>query len=142
MIRTCIYLKTDRDIADFVHQLNNDNSFDFYIIEDKSGLYRVDARSYLDIVYAFSKFTEFTEKVYLVNETEDGKFPNFIYEFRPLRSKDGNYTCINIFRFLVEQEMLKMGRTERDFRFIHNEAIINAIKQDRTPEELARTLLQ
>jgi len=142
MIRTCICLKTDRDIADFVHQLNNDNSFDFYIIEDKNSLYRVDARSYPDMVYAFSKFTEFTKKVYLVNETEDGKFPNFIYEFRPLPGNNGNYTCINNFRFLVEQEILKMGGTERDFRFIHDEAIIDTIRRDGTPEKLAWTLLQ
>ena len=49
---------------------------------------------------------------------------------------------INNFRILVEQEMLKMGASNSDFRFIHDEAIINTIRRNGSPEELAWALLQ
>lgn len=49
---------------------------------------------------------------------------------------------INNFRILVEQEMLKMGASNSDFRFIHDEAIINTIRRNSSPEDLAWALLQ
>lgn len=88
MTRTKIRLETNKDVTSFVRQLNSDGSIDKYIVEDKLGKCRVDARSYLGMLYASA---EFAGHMYLVNETEDGKFPTFIYEFLPLSDNDGNY---------------------------------------------------
>ena len=88
MTRTRIRLETNKDVVDFVSQLNADGSIDKYIVEDEEGNCRVNARSYLGMVYASA---EFYGKLYLINETEDGKFPSFIYNFLPLSDSDGNY---------------------------------------------------
>lgn len=88
MIRTKIRVETNSDVVNFVSKLNSDGSIDRYIVEDESGKHRVNARSYLGMVYASA---EFAGQTYLVNETEDGKFPSFIYEFLPLSDNDGNY---------------------------------------------------
>lgn len=88
MIRTKIRLETNKDVANFVSKLNTDGSIDKYVVEDAEGHHRVNARSYLGMLYASA---EFAENMFLVNETEDGKFPFFIYEFMPLSDNDGNY---------------------------------------------------
>ena len=88
MIRTKIRLETNNEVVSFVSQLNTDGSIDKYIVEDETGNCRVNARSYLGMVYASA---EFAGHLYLVNETEDGKFPAFIYQFLPLSDNDGNY---------------------------------------------------
>lgn len=88
MIRTRIRLETNKDVTDFVSKLNSDGSIDKYVVEDESGRHRVNARSYLGMIYASA---EFAGRMYLVNETEDGKFPTFIYAFQPLSDNDGNY---------------------------------------------------
>lgn len=88
MIRTRIRLETTNDVTEFVKQLNNDGSIDKYVVEDESGKHRVNARSYLGMIYAS---VEFGGHTYLVNEVEDGKFPHFIYDFMPLSDNDGNY---------------------------------------------------
>ena len=88
MIRTRIRLETNSQVTNFVRLLNSDGSIDKYIVEDESGTCRVGARSYLGMLYASS---EFADNMYLVNETEDGKFPTFIYQFQPLSNNDGNY---------------------------------------------------
>ena len=88
MTRTRIRLETTSDVTKFVQQLNSDGSIDKYAVEDESGKHRVNARSYLGMIYASAEFEGHT---YLVNETEDGKFPHFIYDFMPLSDNDGNY---------------------------------------------------
>jgi len=88
MIRTRIRLETTSDVTKFVQQLNSDGSIDKYVVEDESGEHRVNARSYLGMIYASAEFGGHT---YLVNEVEDGKFPHFIYDFMPLSDNDGNY---------------------------------------------------
>ena len=88
MIRTKIRLETNKDVANFVSKINADGSIDKYVVEDAEGHHRVDARSYLGMLYASA---EFAGNMFLVNETEDGKFPSFIYEFMPLSDNDGNY---------------------------------------------------
>ena len=88
MTRTKIRLETNSEVTNFVRLLNSDGSIDKYIVEDESGTCRVGARSYLGMLYASS---EFADNMYLVNETEDGKFPAFIYQFMPLSESDGNY---------------------------------------------------
>ena len=88
MTRTKIRLETNSEVTNFVRLLNSDGSIDKYIVEDESSTCRVGARSYLGMLYASS---EFADNMYLVNETEDGKFPTFIYQFMPLSESDGNY---------------------------------------------------
>lgn len=88
MTRTKIRLETNSAVTNFVRMLNSDGSIDKYIIEDEEGTHRVNARSYLGVVYASA---EFADNMYLVNETEDGKFPTFLYQFMPLSESDGNY---------------------------------------------------
>ena len=88
MIRTKIRLETNKEVTSFVSQMNSDGSIDKYIVEDESGTHRVNARSFLGMIYASA---EFANNMYLVNETEDGKFPSFIYQFQPLSDNDGNY---------------------------------------------------
>ena len=88
MTRTKIRLETNKEVTAFVQKLNADGSIDKYIVEDVEGRHRVNARSYLGMLYASA---EFADNMFLVNETEDGKFPSFIYEFMPLSENDGTY---------------------------------------------------
>lgn len=88
MVKERIRLETNKDVVEFVQKLNSDGSIDKYIIEDELGRRRVDARSFLGVIYASS---EFSGKMFLVNETEDGKFPGFVSKFMPLSDNDGNY---------------------------------------------------
>lgn len=88
MTRTRIRLETNSEVTAFVSKLNADGSIDKYVVEDAEGHHRVNARSYLGMLYASA---EFAGNMFLVNETEDGKFPSFIYEFMPLSDNDGNY---------------------------------------------------
>jgi hypothetical protein len=88
MTRTKIRLETNKEVMAFVSQLNTDGSIDKYVVEDAEGRHRVNARSYLGMLYASA---EFAGNMFLVNETEDGKFPAFIYDFMPISENDGNY---------------------------------------------------
>lgn len=88
MTRTRIRIETAKDVNDFVSKLNSDGTCDKYTVEDETGLHRVDARSYLGMIYASA---EFAGKLYLVNETRDGVFPMFVYSYQPLSDSDGNY---------------------------------------------------
>ena len=78
-MRARIRLDTTKAVSDFVKILNSDGSINKYVVEDFDGRHRVNARSYLGMIYASA---EFGEHMYLVNETEDGYFPAFINEFR------------------------------------------------------------
>jgi hypothetical protein len=57
-----------------------------YSVEDAEGIHRVSARSYLGMIYASAEFGDY---MYLMNETEDGYFPNFVNDFRH-PGEDGN----------------------------------------------------
>ena len=81
MTRARIRLETTSSIAELVKILNSDGSIDKYVLEDFEGAYQVNARSYLGVLYAFA---EFGGNIYLVNKTEDGKYPIEIDKFRPL----------------------------------------------------------
>ena len=87
MVRARIRLDTMASVADFVRQLNSDGSVYKYTVEDFEGKHRVNARSYLGMIYASA---EFGEHMYFVNETDDGMFPAFINEFRH-PGDDGNF---------------------------------------------------
>ena len=56
MIRTKIRIETNSDVVNFVSKLNSDGSVDRYIVEDENGKHRVNARSYLGMVYASAEF--------------------------------------------------------------------------------------
>lgn len=78
MIRAEIQLTTAQDIADFVSVINTDGTPNHYAICNEDGTLYVNARSYLGMLYAATEF----ERLYLVNQTEDGKFPKGIDEYR------------------------------------------------------------
>lgn len=76
--RTKIRLDTVNQIDTFVRNLNSDGTTYKYILESFDGKKRVDARSFLGCVYASS---DFGGEIFLVNETEDGHYPSFVYQF-------------------------------------------------------------
>ena len=49
---------------------------------------------------------------------------------------------IRSFRAQVEECMRKLGATETDLSFLHDEAICNTIRRNGKPEDLAWALLQ
>lgn len=81
MVRAHIYIDTAKNATEFVKILNSDGTADKFTIEDSTGHYRAEARSLLGVMYATC---EFTDNMYLVNETNDGKFPAGIDKFRVL----------------------------------------------------------
>ncbi len=76
-IRAQIRLDTQQKILDFTNYLNNETGR--YSVEDVSGERRVDARSLLGLIYASG---DFGDEMYLVNETNNGCFPNFVNNYR------------------------------------------------------------
>lgn len=76
-IRAQIRLDTQQKILDFTNCLNNEVGR--YSVEDVSGERRVDARSLLGLIYASG---DFGDEMYLVNETDNGYFPNFVNNYR------------------------------------------------------------
>lgn len=79
MIRAHIRINTTQEATDFVQAINADGSVNKYVITDSSGAYRANARSLLGVIYAM---TDFNDEMYLVNETEDGKFPYVVDKYR------------------------------------------------------------
>jgi hypothetical protein len=88
MVRARIRLETSSQVTDFVRELNSDGTINKYTIENSDGTYRVNARSYLGVLYASA---EFKGILYLVNETNNDPFPVFIDKYRPLSEDDGDY---------------------------------------------------
>ena len=86
-MRVRIRLDTVGSVNDFVRRLNSDGTTNKYIVESMTGKHRVDARSYLGMIYASA---EFGDHLYLINETEDGVFPAWVNEFRH-PGEDGNF---------------------------------------------------
>ena len=76
--RCKIRLETAKEVEEFVSRLNTDGTIDKYFVEDFDCQRRVDARSYLGMIYASS---EFAGETYLVNSTEDGKYPKWITDY-------------------------------------------------------------
>jgi len=79
MVRARIRLDTTKEVALFVQSMNSDGSLNRFIVEDNDGLQRVNARSFLGMIYASAEFGDY---LYLINETEDGVFPSFVDQFR------------------------------------------------------------
>lgn len=76
--RCRISLETPQQVEEFVQKLNSDGSIDKYFLENFDGTARVDARSYLGAVYASA---DFGGQIFLVNDTEDSKYPSFVTDF-------------------------------------------------------------
>ena len=87
MIRARIRLDTSREVKDFCEAMNSDGTITKYTVEDLTGSYRVNARSFLGMLAASA---DFGGHMYLVNETEDGVFPSFVDKFRHL-GEDGEF---------------------------------------------------
>lgn len=79
MVRARIRLNTNKEVMNFVQEMNSDGTINKYIVEDSEGIHRVGARSFLGMLYASS---EFNDDMYLINETVDGYFPSFIDKYR------------------------------------------------------------
>ena len=79
MIRAHIRFNTTQEATEFVQFLNSDGTATKYTITDNTGTYRTNARSLLGVIYAM---TDFSDHMYLVNETEDGVFPGAIDKYR------------------------------------------------------------
>lgn len=80
MVRVNLSLETATEIADFVSIINSDGTTSKYSLENFDGSFAVNARSYLGVLYATAEF----EDLYLINKTDDGKFPNGIDKFRKM----------------------------------------------------------
>ena len=77
--RAHIRINTTEEATRFVTELNSDGTTNKYTIENFDGKSRVNARSFLGVMYAM---TEHCENMFLVNETIDGYFPLFVDKFR------------------------------------------------------------
>lgn len=84
-VRAQLKIMSNQDAVQLVSILNSDGTADKYVIEDYEGNHRVSARSLLGVMYMGM---EHTEDMFLVNMTNDGKFPSTIDQFRPTGSFD------------------------------------------------------
>lgn len=76
-IRAQIRLDTQKKILEFTSQMLN--VVGHYTVENYNGSLRVDALSLLGLMYASG---DFGDEMYLVNETDNGYFPNFVDNYR------------------------------------------------------------
>lgn len=77
--RAHIRLNTMDEIKTFIDQFNRIGGIDKFMVEDFEGNQRVNARSLVGMIYAM---TDFNDNMFIVNETTDGVFPNFIDAYR------------------------------------------------------------
>ena len=78
-MRKKIELTTIQKVTEFVQEMNQFDPTTTYTIENVDSTHRVNACSYLGMVYAAS---EFGKEMYLVNESGD-TFPPFIKKYSP-----------------------------------------------------------
>lgn len=79
-IVTRAHIRLDRvsDANEFVSMLNKDGTTYRYTLEDATRNSKVNARSILGVMYMATEYNN----IYLVNETEDGKFPYGVDAYR------------------------------------------------------------
>lgn len=77
--RAHIRINTTLEASKFVAELNTDGTANKYTIESFNGNRRANARSFLGVLYAMS---DYNDEMFLVNETQNGYFPNFIDAYR------------------------------------------------------------
>ena len=66
---------------EFANRLNESSNDDFSLTNE-DGSKTVDLRTHMSIIYALSDF----DKIYLINNTNDGVFPEFIRDVTSLYS--------------------------------------------------------
>ena len=69
-IRAHIRLNNQMEAMDLVQKLSKMD--DSYVIENKNGTHRINAKSVIGVIYTMF---DFPEEMYLVNETRDGEIP-------------------------------------------------------------------
>lgn len=77
--RAQILLTGESSVIEFVTLLNQSMPTDKFVLEDESGLLRVNPRSVMGILYALA---DFKDKMYLVNLTNNGVYPVGFDKFR------------------------------------------------------------
>ena len=75
--RAHIRLTNQAEVLTFIQGLSKFD--DFFTIESRSGLHRVNAKSVIGVMYTMF---DFPEEMYLVNESHDGVIPAFVDQFR------------------------------------------------------------
>lgn len=75
--RTHICLDTQQKILDFMSIMTKQT--DTFMLENYNGKQRANASSMLGVLYASG---DYGDEMYLVNETNDGFFPNELETFR------------------------------------------------------------
>lgn len=77
--RAHIRLNVEKDVQDFVSDINSDGTTNKYVLENFDSTHIVDARSYLGVLY-FA--VEHHDDTFLVNLSEDGRIPFFVDKYR------------------------------------------------------------
>lgn len=72
-VRAHIRLNTATEASKFVSTLNEDH----YVLENFDGSVRVNAHSFLGVLYIM---TEHADEMFVVNTTNDGIFPSVIFD--------------------------------------------------------------
>ena len=73
MNRRLLHITSVSEFYDLANRLNEDSS-DKFILQNEDGTKSTEIKTTISIIYALSEF----DKIYLVNETNDGVFPDFI----------------------------------------------------------------
>lgn len=78
--RAKLLLDTTTRVAEFVKDINSDGSTDRWMVENFDGTLRVNARSFLGMMYASA---EWNGEIYLFNDSsENTPIPNFVDKYR------------------------------------------------------------
>lgn len=77
--RAHIRLSSQAEVVEFIRLITSHPAGFKFSIENFDGSRRIDAASVIGVMYAMF---DFQDEMYLVNETDDGKMPAFIDQFR------------------------------------------------------------
>ena len=75
--RAHIRLMSQAEVMEFIQGLSKFE--DAFSIETRSGMHRVNAKSVIGVMYTMF---DYSEELYLVNDTNDGMIPAFVDQFR------------------------------------------------------------
>lgn len=73
MNRKLLHITSVSEFCDLANRLNAECS-DKFILQNEDGTKSTEIKTTISIIYALSEF----DKIYLVNETNDGVFPDFV----------------------------------------------------------------
>ena len=77
--RAQIILTGSNDVTTFVAMINTECPTDKLVLENKNASIRINPRSILGIL---SVLADFNDTMYLVNQTNDGVYPNGLTRYR------------------------------------------------------------